>query len=63
VDIIDLTPFKTYHHTAQDTLDKCRPESLAMVGRVVLATLEDLEHKFSLDRTDRQQSRGAGGQH
>jgi Zn-dependent M28 family amino/carboxypeptidase len=46
VDIIDLTPFKTYHHTAQDTLDKCSPASLAIVGRVVLASLEELEGKF-----------------
>ncbi len=43
VDIIDLTPFGTYHHTAQDTIDKCDPESLAVVGRVVLATLAELE--------------------
>ena len=41
VDIIDLTSFKTYHHTAQDTADKCSPQSLAIVGRVVLVTLED----------------------
>jgi len=45
VDIIDLTPFKTYHHTAQDTVDKCSAQSLAIVGRVVLATLGDLEGK------------------
>jgi len=43
VDIIDLTPFRSYHHTAQDTLDNCSPESLAVVGRVVLATLASLE--------------------
>jgi hypothetical protein len=43
VDIIDLTPFRSYHHTAQDSIDKCSPESLAEVGRVVLATLADLE--------------------
>ena len=43
VDIIDLTPFGTYHHTAQDTIDKCGPESLRVVGQVVLATLADLE--------------------
>jgi Zn-dependent M28 family amino/carboxypeptidase len=43
VDIIDLTPFRTYHHTAQDSIDKCDPESLTVVGRVVLATLADLE--------------------
>jgi glutaminyl-peptide cyclotransferase len=43
VDIIDLTPFGSYHHTAQDTIDKCSPESLTAVGRVVLATLAELE--------------------
>ena len=62
VDIIDLAPFKTYHHTAQDTLDKCSPESLAIVGRVVLAPLEELEGKFGVDRTGMQQRQGAGGQ-
>jgi Zn-dependent M28 family amino/carboxypeptidase len=43
VDIIDLTPFGSYHHTAQDSIDKCSPESLTVVGRVVLATLVELE--------------------
>ena len=43
VDIIDLTPFRSYHHTAQNSIDKCNPESLAVVGRVVLATLAELE--------------------
>jgi Zn-dependent M28 family amino/carboxypeptidase len=43
VDIIDLMPFGSYHHTAQDSIDKCSPESLALVGRVVLATLAELE--------------------
>jgi Zn-dependent M28 family amino/carboxypeptidase len=62
VDIIDLAPFQAYHHTAQDTLDKCSPESLAIVGRVVLATLEDLEDRFSMDRTGMRQPQGAGGQ-
>jgi Zn-dependent M28 family amino/carboxypeptidase len=44
VDIIDLTPFKSYHHTALDAVDKCSPESLAVVGRVVMVTLAQLEH-------------------
>ena len=43
VDIIDLTPFESYHHTEQDTLDKCSPESLGIVGRVIMRTLEQLE--------------------
>ena len=43
VDIIDLTPFRTYHHTSEDSIDKCNPESLTVVGRVVLATLVELE--------------------
>ena len=43
VDIIDLTPFRSYHHTAQDSIDKCSPESLAVVGRVVLGTIAELE--------------------
>ena len=45
VDIIDLTPFTSYHHTAGDTLDKCSPESLSVVGRVVMETLLALEQK------------------
>jgi L-amino acid N-acyltransferase YncA len=43
VDIIDLTPFRSYHHTAQDSIYKCNPESLTVVGQVVLATLTQLE--------------------
>ena len=62
VDIIDLTPFKTYHHTAQDTLDKCSAQSLAIVGRVVLTTLEELEGKISVVRRAMEQPQGAGGQ-
>jgi Zn-dependent M28 family amino/carboxypeptidase len=45
VDIIDLTPFTSYHHTGRDTLDKCSGESLAMVGRVVMETLLALEQR------------------
>jgi Zn-dependent M28 family amino/carboxypeptidase len=62
MDVIDLTPFKTYHHTAQDTLDKCSPESLGIVGRVVLATLEELEGRFGMDGTGMRQPQAAGGQ-
>ena len=61
VDIIDFSPFKTYHHTAQDTLDKCSSASLAIVGRVVLATLEDIEGQLGMDRTGMQPPEEAGG--
>jgi Zn-dependent M28 family amino/carboxypeptidase len=45
VDIIDLDygPRNSYWHTAQDTVDKCSALSLTTVGRVVTATLEELE--------------------
>jgi glutaminyl-peptide cyclotransferase len=43
VDIVDLTPFRTYHHTEADTVDKCSAQSLQLVGRVVLATMDKLE--------------------
>ena len=45
VDIIDLNygPFNLYWHTRYDTLEKCSPASLAIVSRVVLATLAVLE--------------------
>jgi len=43
VDIIDLTPFTSYHHTEQDTVDKCSPESLAIVGHVVMEIIAEIE--------------------
>ncbi len=45
VDLLDLDygPNNRYWHTAQDTIDKCSPASLTIVGRVVMATLEELE--------------------
>jgi len=45
VDVIDLDygPRNSYWHTAQDTVDKCSAQSLTIVGRVVTATLEELE--------------------
>ena len=47
VDLLDLDygPNNRYWHTAQDTIDKCSPASLTIVGRVVLAALEELERK------------------
>ncbi len=45
VDLLDFDygPRNSFWHTAKDTLDKCGPGSLAVVGSVVLATLDDLE--------------------
>src|SRR5271157_6494621 len=45
VDIIDLdyVPFNLYWHTKYDTIEKCSPASIAIVARVVLATLAALE--------------------
>jgi glutaminyl-peptide cyclotransferase len=45
VDVIDLDygPGNSYWHTAQDTIDKCSALSFTIVGRVVTATLEELE--------------------
>jgi Zn-dependent M28 family amino/carboxypeptidase len=45
VDLIDLDygPNNSYWHSAQDTLDHCSPLSLTIVGRVVVATLDELE--------------------
>jgi len=47
VDLLDLDygPNNRYWHTAQDTVDKCSPASLTIVGRVVLAAIEELEKK------------------
>jgi len=45
LDIIDLDygPFNLYWHSRYDTVVKCSPASLAIVGRVLLATLAALE--------------------
>jgi glutaminyl-peptide cyclotransferase len=43
VDIIDLD-YEPYWHTAQDTIDKCSPQSLEIVGRVVTAMLQQLDN-------------------
>ena len=44
-DLIDLDygPHNSYWHTEKDTVEHCSPLSLAIVGRVVFATLGDLE--------------------
>ena len=45
VDLIDFDygPDNSYWHSAKDTLDHCSPQSLAIVGRVVAASLDELE--------------------
>jgi Zn-dependent M28 family amino/carboxypeptidase len=43
VDLIDFDPEDGYWHTARDTVDHCSPLSLTIVGRVVLASLADIE--------------------
>ncbi|PYT96908.1 MAG: hypothetical protein DMG38_21945 [Acidobacteria bacterium] len=45
-DIIDFSVQDTYWHTPQDTLDKVDPRSLAIVGHVLLQTVQALERKF-----------------
>ncbi len=44
-DVIDFD--YPYWHTADDTLDKCSPHSLAVVGYALLETLRDLDGKFA----------------
>jgi Zn-dependent M28 family amino/carboxypeptidase len=45
VDLIDLDygPDNSYWHTAEDTPEHCSPLSMTIVGRVVVATLAELE--------------------
>jgi glutaminyl-peptide cyclotransferase len=48
VDIIDWDGFQNpkYWHTDQDTLDKVSPRSVAIVGHVILETVNELQKKF-----------------
>jgi hypothetical protein len=45
IDLIDFAygPDNSWWHTDQDTLDKCSPQSLDAIGRIVLAALPALE--------------------
>lgn len=45
VDLIDFDygPGNSYWHTAEDTVNHCSPVSLTVVGRVVIATLKELD--------------------
>jgi glutaminyl-peptide cyclotransferase len=47
VDIIDFDGYTTpgYWHTALDTLDKISPRSLAIVGHVILETVNQLQKR------------------
>lgn len=49
VDLIDLDfgPHNRYWHTPDDTLAHCAPESLAIVGKIVLLGLPKLEREFA----------------
>jgi len=46
VDLISLDygPLNLYWHTPLDTVGKCSPQSLRIVARVLLKSLDDLEH-------------------
>lgn len=46
VDIIQLEDFFPYWHTPEDTLDKISPQSLAIVGHVLLEVLPQLEKRL-----------------
>jgi glutaminyl-peptide cyclotransferase len=48
VDIIDWDGFQNpkYWHTAQDTLDKVSPRNVAIVGHVILETVNELQKRF-----------------
>ena len=49
IDLIDMHYGEygnEYWHTAEDTLDKCSKESLATIGRLVLAALPEVERTY-----------------
>ena len=52
VDLIDFGygPYNDYWHTLEDTLDKCRRESLDAIGRIVLLGLEQVERRSLASR-------------
>lgn len=54
LDLIDLDygPGNSYWHTNRDTLDKLGAESFLVVGRVLLATLKELEGNGAIDGRD-----------
>jgi glutaminyl-peptide cyclotransferase len=48
VDIIDLDGYTQpgYWHTTQDTMDKLSPKNIAIVGHVILESVNELQKKF-----------------
>ena len=48
LDIIDLNDYISagYWHTPQDTMDKVSPRSVAIVGHVILQSVDELQKKF-----------------
>jgi Zn-dependent M28 family amino/carboxypeptidase len=48
IDIIDLEGYTQagYWHTTQDTMDKLSPKNLAIVGYVILESVDELQKKF-----------------
>jgi Zn-dependent M28 family amino/carboxypeptidase len=54
LDLIDLDygPDNSYWHTDKDTMDKLSAASFEIVGRVVLATLKELERENGADGRD-----------
>jgi glutaminyl-peptide cyclotransferase len=48
IDIIDWDGFQQpkYWHTPEDTLDKVSPRSIAIVGHVILESVNELQNKF-----------------
>ncbi len=45
IDIIDLDGYRPYWHTPLDTLDKISPRSLAIVGHVILESVNELQKR------------------
>ena len=49
IDLIDLDfgPSNSWWHSPEDTLERCSPDSIAAVGRIVLAALPEIETGFA----------------
>jgi glutaminyl-peptide cyclotransferase len=45
VDLVNLNNTGTYWHTPQDAMDKISPKSLAIVGHVILETINHLQQQ------------------